>query len=134
MLMHARICGANSNCNNVSCTLSMTVTSSNYDNMKVTTWEGSNIDHHVAGHNPVGIDGTYIVNVPPKVTTASTSAGVDVVTQVTTICHPVTITTHEVTSLSCSPVTTSEELDANKHVGLSDVDGMELNDQMIFTY
>ena len=52
------------------------------------------MDHHAAGHNSVGVDGTSIANTPLKVTTASTSAGVDVVTQVTTVCHPVIITTH----------------------------------------
>ena len=77
----------------------------------------------------IGVEGTSIANVPPKIPTASTSASADfdVVTQVITVYHPITITTHEVTS-SCSSVTTSEELDANKHVGLSDAERMELND------
>ena len=77
----------------------------------------------------------YIVNVHPKVTTDSTNAGV-VVTQVATVCHPVTVTTPEVTPSSCSPCKASKELDVNKHVcstlssGLSDVDvdGMEFCD------
>ena len=126
---------ANSNCNDVCCTLSMSVTSSDYDNLKASAWEVSNKHPHIAGHNPVGVDGTSIVNVHPKVTTDSTNAGV-VVTQVATVCHPVTVTTPEVTPSSFSPCAASEELDVNKHVcstlssGLSDVDvdGMELCD------
>ena len=110
------------------------VTSSDYDNMKVSAWEVSNEHHHIACHNPVGVDGTPIVNVHPKVTTDSTSAG-GVVTQVATVCHPITVTNPEVTPSSCSPCTASNELDVNKHVcstqssGLVDVDGMELCDQ-----
>ena len=116
----------------------MSVTSSDYINMKAPAWEVSNKHHHVACHNPVGVDGTSIVNVHPKVTTESTSAGV-VVNQVATARHLVTVTTPEVTPpSSCSPYAASEELDVNKHAcptlssGLSDVDvdvdGMELCD------
>ena len=104
--------------------------------MKAAAWEVSNKHHHVACHNPVGVDGTSIVNVHPKVTTTdSTSAGV-VVTQVATVCQPVTVKTPEVTPSSCLPCSAFKELDVNKHVysilsnGLSDVDvdGMELCD------
>ena len=90
----------------------MSVTSSYYDSMKASAWKVSNKHHHVACHNPVGVDGTSTVNVHPKLTTDSTSADV-VVTQVATVCHPVTVITPEVTP---SPRATSKELDVNKHV------------------